>query len=152
MYNIIKKHMLDYFESIVSPTVKDACRYIILKEFNANIEGIKSKLDEKGISLACSTLLWLVDIIKCHDRKLFEIMLKVFCEDTNLHNSRTIHIVNISNVIQEIVVIICTHFQHHSSREFQLIIDKSAFVEPNVKNHKVTMKKNNHHSSCLLST
>jgi hypothetical protein len=76
-HNRINKHMLDYFESIVSLVVKYACRYTILKEFKANVEGIKSKLDEKGISLACSTLLWLVGIIKHHDRKLFETMLSV---------------------------------------------------------------------------
>jgi hypothetical protein len=62
-----------------------------LKEFN--IEGIKSKSDEKGINLAYSTLLWLVHIIKCCDRFFFEIMPKVFCEDTNICNSIIFHIV-----------------------------------------------------------
>jgi hypothetical protein len=70
--------MLDYFESNVSTVVKDACKYVILKEFNANVEGIKSKLDEKGISLACSTLLWLVDVIKHHDKNCLKQCSKCF--------------------------------------------------------------------------
>jgi hypothetical protein len=44
--------------------------------------------------LACSTLLWLVGVIKHCDRKLFETMLKEFLKYTDLHNSRTTHIVN----------------------------------------------------------
>jgi hypothetical protein len=59
-------------------TIKATIPNMILKEFNANIEDIKSKLDEKGIALAYSTLLWLVDVIKHRDIKLFETMLEVF--------------------------------------------------------------------------
>jgi hypothetical protein len=69
-------------------------RYTILKEFNANVEGIKSKLDEKGIIFGLFYLVVARGIIKHCDRKLFETMLKVFCEDTNLCNSRTTHVVN----------------------------------------------------------
>lgn len=47
----VEKHMTDYFESRTSPAVKDACRSAILKEFNANVEKIKSKSDEKVANL-----------------------------------------------------------------------------------------------------
>jgi hypothetical protein len=65
-----------------------------LDDLNANFEGIKSKLVETCISLTFSTLLFLVNIIKQCDTKLFEIVLKVFSKDTNLHNSRISHVVN----------------------------------------------------------
>jgi hypothetical protein len=68
--------------------------YAILEDLNANVEGIKSKLIETCISLVFSTLLFLVNIIKQCDAKLFEIVLKVFSKYTNLHNSRISHVVN----------------------------------------------------------
>lgn len=82
----VEKHMLDYFESNTSPAVKDACRYAILKEFNANVEKIKSEYDG-AIVLACSTLSWLVGIIQSRDAKLLETVVKVFCEDADLLNA-----------------------------------------------------------------
>jgi hypothetical protein len=79
-------------------------------DFNAKVEGIKSKLEEKGISLACSALLWLVGIIKHRDRKLFETMLKVFCKDIDICNSRTTRIENNQYFEHEILNILINLF------------------------------------------
>ena len=54
--------MLHSFESNVFTIVNDTCIYTNWKEFNTIVEGIKSKWDEKGISLAYSILLWLLGI------------------------------------------------------------------------------------------
>jgi hypothetical protein len=80
----VEQHMFDYFKSNTSPAVKDACRYVILNQFNANVKGIKSKSDERTFTTACSTLSWLVGVIQRCDAKLFETVVKEFCEDADL--------------------------------------------------------------------
>jgi len=64
--------------------VKDACRYVLLNQFNANLKVIKSKSDEKTLASACSTLSWLVGVIQRCDAKLLETVVKEFCEDADL--------------------------------------------------------------------
>lgn len=80
-----EKHMSEYFKAEVSPAVKDACRSALLKEFSGDVERIKS--EDKNIELYCNRLSWLVGVIQSCDGKLFETVLKLFCEDTNLRNS-----------------------------------------------------------------
>jgi hypothetical protein len=80
----VEQHMFDYFKSNRSPAVKDACKDVILNEFNANVEGIKSKSD--AFMSACSNLSWLVRVIQRCDTKLFETVVKEFCEDADLRN------------------------------------------------------------------
>lgn len=79
--------MSDYFAENASPAVKDACRFALLKEFNVQADMLKSKSDENDIGLTCSALLWLIGLIQRFDRKSFETVLKLFCEDTDLLNS-----------------------------------------------------------------
>jgi hypothetical protein len=80
----VEQHMFDYFKSNTSPAVKDACRYVLLNQFNANLKVIKSKSDEKTLASACSTLSWLVGVIQRCDAKLLETVVKEFCEDADL--------------------------------------------------------------------
>jgi len=82
--NTVAQHMFDYFKSNTSPAVKDACRYVLLNQFNANVKTIKSKSDESVIRLACSNLSWLLGVIQLCDAKLFETVVKKFCEDADL--------------------------------------------------------------------
>jgi len=82
--NTVAQHMFDYFKSNTSPAVKDACRYVLLNQFNANVKTIKSKSDESVIRLACSNLSWLLGVIQLCDAKLFETVVKEFCEDADL--------------------------------------------------------------------
>lgn len=90
--SIVEKHLLHYFDANAnaSPAVKDECRNVILKEFTVHIEILKSKSDDQNsVQLTCSTLSWLIHSIQQHDRKLFEALLKKFCEDTDLRKSIT---------------------------------------------------------------
>nr|ABK27128.1 unknown [Picea sitchensis] len=83
--NTAEKHMSEYFKAEASPAVKDACRSALLKEFSGDVERIKS--EDKNIELYWNRLSWLVGVIQSCDGKLFETVLKLFCEDTNLRNS-----------------------------------------------------------------
>lgn len=91
----VEKHMLNYFKANASPSVKDACRYAMMKEFNVHAEIIKSKSGERDISLVlpCCNLLRLICLIRRCDRKLFKTVLTVFCEDTDLRNTITTRVV-----------------------------------------------------------
>jgi hypothetical protein len=82
--NTVAQHMFDYFKSNTSPAVKDACRYVLLNQFNANVKGLKSKSSGEALVSACSTLSWLVGVIQRCDAKLLETVVKEFCEDADL--------------------------------------------------------------------
>lgn len=83
----VEKHIFDYYKLNTSPAIKDACRHAILNRFKADVKAIKSKSDGNSMTTACSDLCWLLGVIRRCDAKLFETVVKEFCEDTDLRNA-----------------------------------------------------------------
>lgn len=76
----IEEYILGFFEANAS--FAKICGSALLKEFSTNIERAKS--DKYAILTACTALLWIFNVIKRCDEKLFEILIKLFCEDAEL--------------------------------------------------------------------
>lgn len=83
----LEKHIFDYFKLNTSAAIKDAYRHAILNRFKADVKAIKSKSDESSMTTARSDLSWLLGVIRRCDAKLFETVVKEFCEDPDLHNA-----------------------------------------------------------------
>lgn len=77
----IEEYILGFFEA--NSSFAATCRSALLREFRANIERAKS--DKYAvIPIACSALLWIVNVIQRCDAELFEIVFNSFCEDAEL--------------------------------------------------------------------
>lgn len=83
----VEKYIVNYFRADVSPAVTEKCKSALLKEFRANMDRIKSSNLPKSSIDSSYALLWLVRVSQRCDRKLFNIMLKLFCEDSGLRDS-----------------------------------------------------------------
>lgn len=83
----VEKYIVNYFKANVSPAVAEKCKSALLKEFRENMDRIKSSNLPRTQIDSCSALLWLVRVIQRCDRKLFNMVLKLFCEDSEFRDS-----------------------------------------------------------------
>ena len=86
----IEKYIVGYFKGNTSAAIADKCKSVLLKDIMDNIEHIKSNNNDKDKkNRACSALLWLIGVIRQCDGKLFQNVLYLFCEDTDLGKALT---------------------------------------------------------------
>ena len=86
----VEKYIVGFFEAAKKSSAKgiaETCRDALLEEFRANVERIKfnefSEAEEVAVN-AWSNLLWLFDIIRGCDGKLYQKFIELFCADCDL--------------------------------------------------------------------
>jgi len=89
----VEKYIVGFFEAAKKSSAKgiaETCRDALLEEFRANVERIKfnefSEAEEVALN-AWSNLLWLFDVSRCCDGKLYQTFIELFCADGFLRDS-----------------------------------------------------------------
>ncbi|GLJ50314.1 hypothetical protein SUGI_1071970 [Cryptomeria japonica] len=81
----MEKKLSGIFQGNAFPAVQEVCRDAIINECSAKIKCIKNRRNDHNTGdSACENLLWLIDLTKLCNIRIFETTLKLFVEDTQL--------------------------------------------------------------------